>query len=359
LSATPRGADGLRKSNKPSGSVPKPIQIYSPDGQPLAEWQEEAIDRAISNGYIYAETAWPDYIIPGRSGVGDFEVSLTSYQPVRVFRKSFTGLTMDDLCAFLRDLDVKPRGSGKSGKQSEWKVRDRSLLEGGLTSIRVSGAGGKALSDDILTAIDAELFGTSVAGNSNSNNRPSDEERNERLFAYLSRGNLSDELENPELLDADSWLVHFSPAASAIAAEGFTRGTVKMSDLAFSHGSSSKKPGYNFAFLAGDEYSIRTASEYATFGGDFSRAVLFQSAAISCRFVTDNFNQAIFWGPSAGTARCLLTAEADAEENVGLEPHDWSWTVHLPDGSMYERRNLFEAIELAKANLEPVSNRLK
>ena len=295
-----------------------------------------------------AGASWPDLLAPRRTsapGGPRFEAELVSYQPRRTFRRTFADLGLDDLLGFLRDLDVRPAPARDFKGRPQWEMRDRSVRAGGLTCLAVSGADGAPMDPETVAGIAASLRGGAA--------RASKADRNEVLLAWLEKGGLSDDLENPRAVHEETWLLHFSEDSEAIVREGFRRGTPRMADVAFSHGAGSRRPGYNFAFEADDEFSVSTASEYATFGGDKDRAVLFRSAGVGCRFVTDDFNQVVFWGPAAAAPFVLLSADAGAEENRGLEPHRWAWTARLPDGTDLRGEDLFDAIRLAREALDP------
>ncbi|MCE6958056.1 hypothetical protein LAZ40_03170 [Cereibacter sphaeroides] len=329
-------------------------------GGPLPAAVEAAIDRAIANGYVDPRNAWPDRLEPPQRPAGHgarFEATLVSYQPVRTFRRTFTGLDFDTALEFLERCDVKPRTTRKERESATWKMRERSIRAGGLTCVELRGEGGRTLDAAELDRIDDAIaagFRSGAAAPAAAVTAPS-QDRNEKLLAWLERGNQSGSLEGPQLRDADTWLLHFSEEAPLIAQNGFRRGTPRMADLGFSHGSHSDRPGYNYAFEADDEFSIRTAVEYDTFGGAKDRAVLFQSGGVACHFVTDDFNQVIFWGAAAKTPLVLLTADHEADENRGLEPHDWSWTIHLPDGSMETLPDLFSAIGRVREAMDPAT----
>lgn len=340
-----RRPDGMRAG----GEGRTLFDVRDGRGAPLSEAAQAALDRAIANAYVCPENAWPDHIEPRRTAPGDMEATLVSHQPVRTFRKTFRDLSLDDLMRLMRDLDVKPRTGKKALAKPEWSTRDRSLVEGGLTYLRITGPNGVPLDEATANLIDAAVregyVPTQQAVATSTATTGSD--RNEGLLAWLEKGNLADVLERPQLLDDDTWLLHFSPDAETIVDAGFRRGTPRMGDLGFSHGATSTKRGFNYAFDASDEYSIRTAVEYDSFGGNKDRAVLFRSGGVGCRFVTDDFNQVIFWGPGAAEPFLLLTADHEAEGNQFLEPHDWAWTLHLPNGRQVECDNLFEAIRQA------------
>jgi len=120
-------------------------------------------------------------------------------------------------------------------------------------------------------------------------------------------------LEDPELLDDDTWLVHFSPSAAAVAKHGFLYGFPSMKRLAFTRRSASGNgaPGWNYAYRE----SASQADDVAEIGAYGNGAVLFRSGGVEAFHTGDGERQVIFWGP---LVREFILVEHAEEDDVWL-----------------------------------------
>lgn len=112
--------------------------------------------------------------------------------------------------------------------------------------------------------------------------------------------------QDKRLLPAQTWLVHFSDDAAAIAEQGFTVGMYDMSKLGlttrYSNKSSEKSMGgYNFAFIANGRYAKWAAN------GKYGRhCVMFQNSGVRAFHSSDEEEQIIFAGKDVDPQMIIL-----------------------------------------------------
>jgi hypothetical protein len=141
----------------------------------------------------------------------------------------------------------------------------------------------------------------------------------------------------------NQWLVHFTNDAWGIARNGFKYGVDDPANLALTThlpDSAKKRGGYNFAFLATDNYMGYVGGRY----GDMKygkEAVVFRAGGIEVDHNTDNETQVIFWGASA---RDIVPITEDS--NTGL------WSVgEVPNGNpAFAHENLKTVVDWVIAN---------
>lgn len=131
---------------------------------------------------------------------------------------------------------------------------------------------------------------------------------------------------NQDVYSNNQWLIHFTPNAGEIAANGFTKGTQDMEELGVTHGSQRYEEGYNFAFIA-DKATNEEARYYLTNGGygrldDNAGAVMFKADGIEAYHGGDCQNQVIFWGPSAKNIIPIYHGDVEEMSYVGWDYDD-------------------------------------
>lgn len=131
------------------------------------------------------------------------------------------------------------------------------------------------------------------------------------------------------LLKRNTWLVHFTGQAPAVAKEGFQKGQEDMAALGLTTylNPKNKQPGWNFAFEAGSKDSARAEAE-GKYGED---AVMFQSAGVEAYHSGDDENQVIFYGPHV-------------QEVVPLFSGDGGWRVESRKGRVVYQNESFQAV---------------
>jgi len=142
-----------------------------------------------------------------------------------------------------------------------------------------------------------------------------------------------------------TWLVYFGDHADAIARDGFLKGLPIEDVSGLCHPSSGESHGWNFAFDATDEYSLRTLVEHDLFGDDFEKAVLFRAPGVACVHKRDRFGQVVFRGRDAQAP--FLVVERIVDEDDDGEPQDAPWSFA---GRTHE--DLFAAMDAAIAQAE-------
>lgn len=149
-------------------------------------------------------------------------------------------------------------------------------------------------------------------------------------------------LEEPELIDDDTWLVHFSPSASAVAKHGFKHGFRDMKRVAFTRRSASLGgPGWNFAYRA-DAGEAAAVAVVGTYGNG---AVLFRGGGVEAFHADDGERQVIFWGPLVREFILVESAEEDEQWLIRdrrngrvMKRGDWRAVVSWAAANAAEKR---------------------
>lgn len=148
-----------------------------------------------------------------------------------------------------------------------------------------------------------------------------------------------------DALPNDTPLIHFSAAADKIMSEGFQYGvpSIDRDALGFTlHREKQQQPGYGFAFLADPERREWEISHGLMEGMSADKAILFRSAGVHVRHY-DDFEQVIFWGPSADlTDAVLLTAVDPGEVDENGLARRWKAFDHT--GHQIAAGTLFDVI---------------
>ena len=126
------------------------------------------------------------------------------------------------------------------------------------------------------------------------------------------------DLRKPQLLNRQTWLIHFSDNAYEIAKNGFKYGVEDMERLGLTRqytNDSKRHGGYNFAFLA-DSKDVKNNIQRGSYGRD---AVMFQNSGVHCYHENDRENQVVFFGKDVDPKNIILIEKYDGDWSV--KPH--------------------------------------
>ena len=115
-----------------------------------------------------------------------------------------------------------------------------------------------------------------------------------------------------QLLDRQTWLVHFSDDAMNIARDGFKYGMDQMDKLGLTTyfkdtGFDKGRGGYNFAFEAGSRWA-NNAARQGKYGTD---VVMFTNAGVKAWHSGDEEDQVMFWGANVDPRSIILISKSD------------------------------------------------
>jgi hypothetical protein len=152
-------------------------------------------------------------------------------------------------------------------------------------------------------------------------------------------------LKKPEYILGDTWLVHFSPYASSIVEQGFTRGVPKPDNIAFTGYLPEEQldeGGYTFAFTVAD------AEKHILSYADRESFVMFFAPGVKAYHTSDRDSQVIVWGPDVPTQNMVLVeydyAVIDRGGRKGLRGQ---WEVRSRSGTS-NREVLFSSPHIDK-----------
>lgn len=152
-------------------------------------------------------------------------------------------------------------------------------------------------------------------------------------------------LKKPEYILGDTWLVHFSPYASSIVEQGFTRGVPKPDNIAFTKDVPTEqldKGGYTFA------YTVADAEKHILSYADRDSFVMFFAPGVKAYHTSDRDSQVIVWGPDVPTQNMVLVeydyAVIDRGGRKGLRGQ---WEVRARSGTS-NREVLFSSPHIDK-----------
>lgn len=100
------------------------------------------------------------------------------------------------------------------------------------------------------------------------------------------------------LLPSNTWLVHWTDNAVAVAQEGFNHGISDIDRLGLTAHLGDKEKqfgGYNFAYLANHRHAVE--------GGKYGdECVIFQSSGVQAHHWNDDEHQVVFWGAGVSSS---------------------------------------------------------